>query len=88
MERYIKEAGGGRAGQISGSRLYNQELEAARENEKKLREQEKKNKKTFENAEKQYSQYCTTITNWEALSVAAASGNNKKIKKELLFLFN
>lgn len=88
LERYIKEAGGGRAGQISGSRRYNQELEAARENEKKLREQEKKNKKTFENAEKQYSQYCTTITNWEALSVAAASGNNKKIKKELTKMVN
>lgn len=88
LERYIKEAGGGRAGQISGSRRYNQELEAARGNEKKLREQEKKNKKTFENAEKQYSQYCTTITNWEALSVAAASGNNKKIKKELTKMVN
>lgn len=67
----------------AGMSKWGQELNAAKEAVSKLTNEQKKNQKTVNDAEKQWTEYNTTIENYEGLSSAIISGDAKKINSAL-----
>lgn len=67
----------------AGMSKWGQELNAAKEAVSKLTNEQKKNQKTVSDAEKQWTEYNTTIENYEGLSSAIISGDAKKINSAL-----
>lgn len=78
LKEYIKTFG-----QTAGVTRYERDLNAAKEAVSKLESEQKKNKKTVSDAEKQWTEYNTTIENYEGLSSAIISGDAKKINSAL-----
>lgn len=70
-------------GRTAGVTRYERDLNAAKEAVSKLESEQKKNKKTVSDAEKQWTEYNTTIENYEGLSSAIISGDAKKINSAL-----
>lgn len=67
----------------AGMSKWGQELNAAKEAVSKLTNEQKKNQKTVNDNEKQWTEYNTTIENYEGLSSAIISGDAKKINSAL-----
>ena len=67
----------------AGMSKWGQELNAAKEAVSKLTNEQKKNQKTVNDTEKQWTEYNTTIENYEGLSSAIISGDAKKINSAL-----
>lgn len=67
----------------AGMSKWGQELNAAKEAVSKLTNEQKKNQKTVNDAEKQWTEYNATIENYEGLSSAIISGDAKKINTAL-----
>lgn len=67
----------------AGMSKWGQELNAAKEAVSKLTNEQKKNQKTVSDNEKQWTEYNTTIENYEGLSSAIISGDAKKINSAL-----
>lgn len=67
----------------AGMSKWGQELNAAKEAVSKLTNEQKKNQKTVNDSEKQWTEYNTTIENYEGLSSAIISGDAKKINSAL-----
>lgn len=78
LKEYIKTFG-----QTAGVTRYERDLNAAKEAVSKLESEQKKNKKTVSDNEKQWTEYNTTIENYEGLSSAIISGDAKKINSAL-----
>lgn len=78
LKEYIKTFG-----QTAGVTRYERDLNAAKEAVSKLESEQKKNKKTVSDTEKQWTEYNTTIENYEGLSSAIISGDAKKINSAL-----
>ena len=78
LKEYIKTFG-----QTAGVTRYERDLNAAKEAVSKLESEQKKNKKTVSDAEKQWTEYNATIENYEGLSSAIISGDAKKINSAL-----
>lgn len=78
LKEYIKTFG-----QTAGVTRYERDLNAAKEAVSKLESEQKKNKKTVSDNEKQWTEYNTTIENYEGLSSAIISGDTKKINSAL-----
>lgn len=70
-------------GRTAGVTRYERDLNAAKEAVSKLESEQKKNKKTVSDNEKQWTEYNTTIENYEGLSSAIISGDAKKINSAL-----
>lgn len=67
----------------AGMSKWGQELNAAKEAVSKLTNEQKKNQKTVNDNEKQWTEYNATIENYEGLSSAIISGDAKKINTAL-----
>lgn len=67
----------------AGMSKWGQELNAAKEAVSKLTNEQKKNQKTVNDTEKQWTEYNATIENYEGLSSAIISGDAKKINTAL-----
>lgn len=78
LKEYIKTFG-----QTAGVTRYERDLNAAKEAVSKLESEQKKNKKTVSDNEKQWTEYNTTIENYEGLSSAIISRDAKKINSAL-----
>lgn len=78
LKEYIKTFG-----QTAGVTRYERDLNAAKEAVSKLESEQKKNKKTVSDNEKQWTEYNATIENYEGLSSAIISGDAKKINSAL-----
>lgn len=78
LKEYIKTFG-----RTAGVTRYERDLNAAKEAVSKLESEQKKNKKTVSDNEKQWTEYNTTIENYEGLSSAIISGDAKKINSAL-----